>query len=168
MAYGARMHRFTLRLSLAFSAALIGMALLAVPAGAADQTVRIVSSDYAPDPVRITVGDRVTWLNGDSLPHDASGSGWTTPLLLNGERASVRFTAAGTYRYTCTIHPEMSGRVIVSAAGSSGPTTPPTDPALGSSAESTATAAPIALILLATAAFGFVFALRRTERRARR
>jgi len=168
MAYGARMHRFTLRLSIAFSAALIGTALLAVPAGAADRTVRIVSSDYAPDPVRITVGDRVTWLNGHSLPHDASGSGWTTPLLMNGERASVRFTARGTYRYTCTIHPEMSGRVIVSAAGGSGPTTPPTDPALRSSAESTATAAPIALILLATAAFGFVFALRRTERRARR
>jgi plastocyanin len=106
--------------------ALLAAGLLAVPAGAADRTVRIVSSDYSTDPVRITVGDRVTWLNADSLPHDASGNGWSTPLLLNGQRASVRFTAAGTYRYTCTIHPAMSGRVIVSAAAGSRATTPPT------------------------------------------
>jgi len=106
---------------------LLAVGFLALPAGAADRTVRIMSSDYAPDPVRISVGDRVTWLNGDSLPHDASGNGWSTPLLLNGQRASVRFTARGTYRYTCTIHPAMSGRIIVNAAAGSGATTPPTN-----------------------------------------
>ena len=123
------MHRFAprqaLRLALALTTALLTVGLLAVPAGAADRTVRIVSSDYATDPVRITVGDRVTWLNVDSLPHDASGNRWSTPLLLNGQRASVRFRAAGTYRYTCTIHPAMSGRVIVSAAAVLRATTPP-------------------------------------------
>lgn len=119
--------RQALRLVFALTTALFAVGFVAVPAGAADRTVRIVSSDYATDPVRITVGDRVTWLNGDSLPHDASGNGWSTPLLLNGERASVRFSARGTYRYTCTIHPAMSGRVIVSAAGGSRATTPPTN-----------------------------------------
>jgi plastocyanin len=107
--------RQRLRLALAATAALLLVGFIAVPAGAADRTVRIVSSDFARDPVRITVGDRVTWVNADSLPHDASGNGWSTPLLLNGQRASVRFNTRGTYRYTCTIHPEMSGRVIVSA-----------------------------------------------------
>ena len=125
------MHRFaprqTLRLALVLMTALLAVGFLAVPAGAADRTVKIVSSDYAPDPVRITVGDRVTWLNGDSLPHDAYGNGWSTPLLLNGQRASIRFRAAGTYRYTCTIHPAMSGRVIVSAAAGPRATTPPTN-----------------------------------------
>jgi plastocyanin len=168
MAYGARMHRFTLRLSLAFAGALLVLAAVAGPSIAVDKWVTMYNSDYLPDPVRITVGDRVTWVNDDDLPHDASGNGWSTPLLTKGDSAAVRFTARGTYRYTCTIHPEMSGRVIVSAAGGSGATTPPTDPALGSSADSTATAAPIALILLATTTFGFVVAFRRTERRARR
>jgi plastocyanin len=157
------MHRFTIRLAFAVTAALLAVGFLAVPAGAADRTVRIVSSDYAPDPVRITVGERVTWLNGDSLPHDASGNGWSTPLLLNGQRASVRFTAVGTYAYTCTIHPAMSGRVVVRAAGS-GATTPPTDPAPSPPA-ATGTAPPIAPILLAAAsAVGLALALRRTAR----
>ncbi|MEX2010721.1 MAG: plastocyanin/azurin family copper-binding protein [Chloroflexota bacterium] len=160
------MHRFALRLAFAVTTALFAVGFLAVPAGAADRTVRIVSSDYAPDPVRITVGDRVTWLNGDSLPHDASGNGWSTPLLMNGERASVRFTARGTYRYTCTIHPAMSGRVIVSAAGGSGATTPPTDPAPRSSAAARP-AAPVAILLVAATAFGFGLVLRRTARRPR-
>lgn len=109
------MHRFTFRLAFALTAAVLAVGFLAVPAGAADRTVRIISSNYGPDPVRITVGDRVTWRNGDSLPHDASGNGWSTPLLLNGQRASVRFNIRGTFRYSCTIHPAMSGRVIVSA-----------------------------------------------------
>ena len=119
------MHRFALRAAVALTTAVLAVGFLAVPAGAADRTVRIVSSDYARDPVRITVGDRVTWLNADSLPHDASGKGWSTPLLLNGQRASVRFTTRGTYRYSCTIHPAMSGRVIVSAAAGSGPAATP-------------------------------------------
>jgi plastocyanin len=119
------MHRFALRVAFALTTALLAVGFLAVPAGAADRTVRIVLSDYGPDPVRITVGDRVTWLNADSLPHDSVGNGWSTPLLLNGQRASVRFTTRGTYRYSCTIHPAMSGRVIVSAAAGSLATTPP-------------------------------------------
>ena len=162
------MHRSALRLAFAVTTALFAVCFLAVPAGAADRTVRIVSSDYAPDPVRITVGDRVTWLNGDSLPHDAIGHGWSTPLLLNGERASVRFSARGTYRYTCTIHPAMSGRVIVSAAGGSGATTPPTDPVRQSSSAASGTAAPIeAALLAAVTALGFALVLRRTVRRPR-
>lgn len=162
------MHRFALRLAHAATTALFAVGLLAVPAGAADRTVRIASSDYATDPVRITVGDRVTWLNADSLPHDASGNGWSTPLLLNGQRASVRFTAAGTYAYTCTIHPEMSGRVIVRTGGGSGATTPPTDTLPQSQRAATEAAAPtVPLAIAAATALAFGLALLRTARRAR-
>ncbi len=164
MAYGAPMHRFTLRLSLAFAGALLVLAAVAGPSIAVDKRVTMDASDYLPDPVRITVGDRVTWVNDDDLPHDASGNGWSTPLLTKGDSASVRFTARGTYSYTCTIHPEMSGRVIVSAAGGSGATTPPTDPAVQSPGSPTGTPAPVALLLVATAAFGFGLALRRAAR----
>ena len=91
---------------------------------AADQDVAISGFSYSPRTVTVNVGDTVTWTNSDAQAHTATGSGWNTGDLGNGDSASITFRSAGTFDYMCGIHPAMSGTVIVRAAGG---ITPPTD-----------------------------------------
>ena len=96
------------------------MLALAPAASAADTTVEIVDFVFVPSTTTIEVGDSVTWSNRDSAPHDATGDGWSTPLLVQGESASVTFEAAGTFGYICSVHPDMTGSVTVAAAAGGG------------------------------------------------
>ena len=73
-------------------------------------------SFYEPDPIRVNVGQSVTWTNKDTDPHDVTandGSFYSGPIPAGGSW-SWTFTRPGTYPYFCTIHPDMHGEVIVS------------------------------------------------------
>ena len=102
----------------------LAIGLTAGTALAADQDVAISGFSYSPGTVTVSVGDTVTWTNSDAQAHTATGSGWNTGDLGNGESGSITFQAAGTFDYMCGIHPAMRGTVVVRAAGG---TTPPTD-----------------------------------------
>ena len=105
------------RLALAFAIAAI--LVVAVPTVlAASRGVSIRDFAFGPKTVEIRVGDRVTWTNRDSVEHTATArnGSFDTGLLGQGESHSVRFMAAGTYRYICTPHPNMTGTVVVRAA----------------------------------------------------
>jgi plastocyanin len=60
-------------------------------------------------------GVEVTWTNHDADAHtvtfDADGTG--SQAFQNGESYRHTFTAAGTFRYHCSIHPYMVGEVVV-------------------------------------------------------
>jgi plastocyanin len=106
-------------------AAVLALALaLAVPTVlAATRGVAIRDFAFSPRTVEIRVGDTVTWTNRDSVAHTATAQNgsFDTGLLSEGESGSIRFTAAGTYRYLCTPHPQMTGTVVVRAAGTIAP-----------------------------------------------
>jgi plastocyanin len=112
------------RLVTAIASVTIALGLATGAALAADRDVTISGFAYSPDPVTINVGDTVTWTNDDAQAHTATGNGWNTGDLGNGESGSVTFQAAGTFEYMCGIHPAMRGTVVVRPAGG---TTPPTD-----------------------------------------
>lgn len=112
------------RLVIAIAGVTIALGLATGSVLAADRDVTISGFAYSPDPVTINVGDQVTWTNDDAQAHTATGTGWNTGDLGNGESGSVTFQAAGTFEYMCGIHPAMRGTVVVRAAGG---TTPPTD-----------------------------------------
>jgi plastocyanin len=159
------MHRFKVRLPIAVAGALLVLAALAGPSIAVDKWVTMHDMQYKPPaPTVIRVGDTVTWVNDDDVPHDAVGSGWGTPLLGYGDSHAVRFIQAGTYRYTCTIHPQMSGRVLVQGAGGGLPTVPPADMAPAAAAGQTSDVAPAVLTILAAGAVAFGLAFRRGRR----
>jgi len=108
---------------------------------AADQTVEIDDLAYAPPTVTIQVGDTVTWVNGDDIPHtatDTDGSFDTEVIDAGGDTATVTFDTAGTSSYACSIHPQMTGTVVVEAAGAA-----PTAGAAGATAAPTDTLAEI-------------------------
>ncbi len=99
---------------------LFGLASLLVPlaAGAgvrtASQTIRIENTAFNPTRVTIKVGDSVTWVNKDPVPHTATADDGSFDLaLLGGESASRTFNAVGSFSFYCRPHPWMIGVVRV-------------------------------------------------------
>lgn len=77
--------------------------------------VSIANFQFAPTEVTIAAGESVTWVNDDGAPHgleyhDGSAG---KDLLLPGASYNRRFDQPGTYDYNCSVHPYMTGRVIV-------------------------------------------------------
>ena len=80
--------------------------------------VRIDNFNFHPEPLVVAAGARVTWKNEDDIPHNivSTGKKFASPVLDTGDEFSHRFAAPGEYPYYCTIHPRMTGTVIVKAA----------------------------------------------------
>jgi plastocyanin len=89
-------------------------------AAAASTTVSIRDFSFAPRSVTVNTGDTVTWRNDGDEPHTATGSGFDTGLLRNGQSGSATFRQAGSFSYKCEPHPFMTGTVRVVASGSPG------------------------------------------------
>ena len=116
----------TRRLSLlaALVAAVAALTMTANPQGvrAADVTVSMGDSFFAPSSITVQVGDTITWANGGALPHTTTAvDAWDSDILMAGEQFSYTFATAGTFNYLCAVHPTiMTGTVVVEQA-SSGP-----------------------------------------------
>ncbi len=89
-------------------------------AAVAPNSVKIQTFAFLPNPVRVSVGDEVTWTNADDILHTATSGGrgapdgaFDLPLDGPGSAGSFTFTTAGTYPYHCKIHPGMDATVIV-------------------------------------------------------
>jgi len=117
------------RWALAAAAAALATWLVAGGALAADSAVSIANFAFDPDTVTIQVGDTVTWTNNDGTAHTATaGDGsFNTGNIGPGGSDSVTFDTAGSFAYHCTIHPQMTGTVVVQgAAPTPAPTPAPT------------------------------------------
>lgn len=71
---------------------------------------------FSPKTVTVPVGATVTWTNRDSAPHavvSADNQFNKSPVLNTGRSFSNTFETAGAYSYFCSIHPRMTGKVIV-------------------------------------------------------
>lgn len=136
---------------------------LAAPAFAASQTVSVDNFRFAPDPIRITVGDTIRWRNDDPVPHTATArdGSFDTGLFIGGRTTDpITFSTAGSFEYLCETHPEMSGLVIVAAAAA----VPPTDTISTRPDRSSIDPLGIAVTFAATVLGGWV-AWRATRRR---
>jgi plastocyanin len=82
---------------------------------AANATVKIDNFVFGPQTLTVPVGTTVTWTNSDDIPHTSvSTEGvFKSKVLDTDEKFSYTFTKAGTYPYYCTIHPKMTGKVVV-------------------------------------------------------
>ena len=79
--------------------------------------VSIDNFKYIPDTLTVPAGTKVTWTNHDDMPHTVTSTGKPRVLdsdaLDTDDRFSHVFAEPGTYDYVCTVHPKMSGRVVV-------------------------------------------------------
>lgn len=79
--------------------------------------VSIANFTFTPAEITIAAGETVTWTNDDGAPHGLEyqdGAKGVDPLL-PGSSFSRRFDRPGTYEYNCSVHPYMTGRVVVRA-----------------------------------------------------
>jgi plastocyanin len=85
----------------------------------ATQSVKVQEFAFGPQSIAVKTGTTVTWTNGDQDPHTVTSQGNGVPLksatLANGDTYQDTFTKAGSYDYLCTIHPFMTGTVVVTA-----------------------------------------------------
>ncbi len=72
---------------------------------------------FAPTALTVTVGTAVAWKNLDAEPHTVASidGAFRSGALDQGESFTFTFAKPGTYRYVCSIHPQMTGTVIVTA-----------------------------------------------------
>ena len=82
---------------------------------AANGEVKIDNFSFGPQTLTVPVGATVTWTNRDDIPHTSvSTEGvFKSKAMDTDEKFSYTFTKAGTYPYYCTIHPKMTGQVVV-------------------------------------------------------
>lgn len=102
--------------ALALCSLLAAPALAAGPTAQTSATKTVSISGFAYKPATLTVakGTTVRFANNDQAPHTATrAGGFDTKRIGAGKSASVRFNARGTFRYHCTIHPEMRGKIVV-------------------------------------------------------
>jgi plastocyanin len=64
----------------------------------------------------VPLGQPVTWVNLGQLPHTVTfpDTPWDSGLMEAGAAATLVLDAPGVYRYICTLHPSMTGAVVVS------------------------------------------------------
>src|ERR1700692_566411 len=77
--------------------------------------VKIDNFSFGPAELKVPVGTTVTWTNRDDIPHTAVSTDKTfkSKVLDNAETFSFTFSKPGTYEYFCSIHPKMTGKVVV-------------------------------------------------------
>jgi plastocyanin len=82
---------------------------------AAIAAVKIDNFVFGPQTLTVPVGTTVTWTNSDDIPHTSvSTEGvFKSKVLDTDEKFSYTFSKAGTYPYYCTIHPKMTGKIVV-------------------------------------------------------
>jgi plastocyanin len=90
----------------------------ALPANAGGHTVKATQQKkFSPSTISVNKGDKVVWKNtSNNLKHTvtAISSNWSKNTKIKaGQSTSFKFTKAGTYKYICSIHPGMSGKVVV-------------------------------------------------------
>lgn len=97
--------------------ALAGAILLATlsTARAADAQVTISNFAFVPAETTISVGDTVTFTNGDDTIHTvvASDGSFRSDPLDTGDKFSFTFTKAGEVAFFCSLHLFMKGKIVV-------------------------------------------------------
>ena len=84
------------------------------PAGASAD-VKIDNFSFGPQTLTVSVGTTVVWTNRDDIPHTVvSADGvFKSKVRDTDEKFSYTFTKAGTYPYFCSVHPKMTGKIVV-------------------------------------------------------
>lgn len=76
-------------------------------------SVSIKNFAFNPEILTVKAGTIVTWTNNDSAPHQIKSSTFNSAVLNNGQNFKFTFSATGEYNYSCSIHPSMTSKIIV-------------------------------------------------------
>jgi plastocyanin len=99
-------------------------AAVVLPASAQNASGAAGIDNFTFNPQKLVkAGTTVTWTNNDDIPHAiaAVNKQFKSKALDTGDAYSFTFTTPGTYQYSCSLHPHMTGTIVVEeATGSNG------------------------------------------------
>jgi plastocyanin len=97
---------------------LAGFAVMAAPAGVGDTEAKIENFTFVPQRLTVKAGTTVTWTNADDIPHAVASTtkAFKSKVLDTNDKFSFTFTNAGVYEYFCSLHPHMTGTIVVEEA----------------------------------------------------
>jgi plastocyanin len=107
----------TMRTLTAMAAGAALIIALAGSAGAAEVKIGIDNFTFNPKVVTVKAGDTVIWTNNDDIPHTVADPGkFKSKALDTGDTYGFTFTTPGSFDYFCSLHPHMTGRIVVETA----------------------------------------------------
>jgi plastocyanin len=77
--------------------------------------IKIDNFTFGPAELTVRAGTTITWTNRDDIPHTvvSSDKAFKSKVLDTDEQFSSTFSTPGTFSYFCSIHPKMTGKVVV-------------------------------------------------------
>jgi plastocyanin len=83
-----------------------------------DSAVSIKDFTFGPKSVTVKVGTAIAWTNQDDIPHNVTSTTkqFRSKALDTDDKFTFTFSTPGTYNYFCTLHPQMTGTIVVVAA----------------------------------------------------
>jgi plastocyanin len=77
--------------------------------------VKIDNFSFTPQTLTVKVGTQITWTNADDIPHTvvSADQAFKSKALDTDQKFTFTADKPGTYSYFCSIHPKMTGKVIV-------------------------------------------------------
>jgi len=87
-------------------------AVIAVPAFAGTAHVKVADDVFKAKSVTIRKGSSVKWTWVGNNPHNVTFKGFASKTFAKGS-FTHKFRKTGTFRYRCTIHSGMTGKVVV-------------------------------------------------------
>jgi plastocyanin len=79
--------------------------------------VTIDNFSFSPGTLTVVVGTTITWTNRDDIPHTVVSTDdprvFKSKVLDTDEKFSYTFSKAGVFPYFCSVHPKMTGKVVV-------------------------------------------------------
>jgi plastocyanin len=96
-----------------------GITLGVAFAEADDAAVKIDNFTFTPKSVTVKAGTTVTWTNQDDIPHTVTSTNkqFRSKALDTDDKFTFTFSTPGTYDYFCSLHPKMTGTIVVEATG---------------------------------------------------
>jgi plastocyanin len=87
------------------------------PARAADIDVKIDNFTFNPQQITVKAGDTVTWVNHDDIPHTVTSKTmvFRSKAMDTDDKFSFTFATPGKFDYFCSLHPHMTGTIVVEA-----------------------------------------------------
>jgi plastocyanin len=82
---------------------------------AATPDVTIDNFSFGPATLTVAAGTKVIWTNRDDIPHTvvSTEGAFKSKAVDTDEKFSYTFAKPGTYSYFCSVHPKMTGKVVV-------------------------------------------------------
>ena len=86
-----------------------------LPTSSTPNQVAVENFSFQPGTLTVAPGTTVTWVNHDDEPHTVNENNKTfkSGTLDTDAKFSYKFTSPGTYSYFCSLHPRMTGQIIV-------------------------------------------------------